>query len=144
MLFAAGSGGTMIAAGTGNETLQGSASSGQDVFFGGSGSDLIGLGSGNDVVFAGSGSSTVIAGQAQDIFAFTSGHSGGTETVIGFKIGTDELSLQGYADGEMGRDLASAAISKDATSGLVSTTLTLSDNTKITLMGVSSANATMC
>ena len=120
-----------------NQTLQGGALSGQDVFFAGSGNDLIGLGSGNDVVFAGTGASTVIAGSGKDIFAFTNGQSGGTETIIGFKPGTDELSVQGYAPGEIARDLASA------TTSAANTTLTLSDNTRITLMGVSSANTSL-
>ena len=136
-----GSAGTTLAAGAGNETLVGGYSSGNDTFFAGSGNDLIGLGSGSDVVFAGTGSSTVIAGQGTDIFAFTNGQAGGSETIFGFKLGTDQLSLQGYASGELQRDLASAVTKTDPTSGVASTTLTLSDHTQITLAGVTSASA---
>ena len=132
VLFAVGSAGTIIQAGSGNETLQGIGSSGADVFFAGSGDDLIGLGSGQDVVFAGTGASTVVAGTGRDIFAFANGRSGGDETIVGFKIGVDLISLQDYAEGEIGRALNSATPTQGTAAGLVSTTLTLSDNTRIT------------
>ena len=137
VLFAVGSAGTIIQAGTGNETLQGVGSAGNDVFFAGSGNNLIGLGSGRDVVFSGTGASTVVAGTGRDIFAFANGRSGGNETIVGFKIGVDIISLQDYAEGEIGRALNSAAPTPGTAAGLSSTTLTLSDNTRITFRDLS-------
>ena len=140
VLYAVGSGGTVIAAGAGNETLQGGYSSGNDVLFGGSGNDLVGLGSGSDVFFAGTGSSTVVAGAGPDILAFVNGKSGGSETIVGFKMGTDHLSLQGYGSGANQAALLSATTTQGTASAPASTTLTLSDSTKITFAGVTSVD----
>ncbi len=142
-LFANGSGGTIIAAASGNETLQGATSSGNDVFFGGSGSDFIGLGSGSDTLFAGTGSSTVVAGTGADVFAFVNGRAGGSETILGFKLGTDSLSLQGYADGSAQQALNNATTTQGTGTTPAATTLTLSDNTKITFEGLSSVDQRM-
>ena len=104
LLFAQGSAGTVIRAGVGNETLQGIGSSGNDTFFAGPGNNLIGLGSGQSaVVWGGSGERDGgERGWGAGVFAFTNGSAGGSESIIGFKVGTDVLSLQGYADGEVG------------------------------------------
>ena len=70
-------------------------------------------------------------------FAFANGRSGGNETIVGFKIGVDIISLQDYAEGEIGRALNSAAPTPGTSAGLSSTTLTLSDNTRITFRDLS-------
>ena len=140
VLYSVGSAGTVIAAGAGNETLQGGYSSGNDVFFGGPGEDLVGLGSGSDVFFAGTGSSTVVAGVGPDVLAFVNGKSGGSETIVGFKMGTDHLSLQGYGSGANQAALQSATTTQGTASAPASTTLTLSDSTKIIFAGVSSVD----
>ncbi len=128
VLFAAGSAGDLLVAGAGNETLQGAYSMGDNTYFAGSGQVLIGLGAGRDHVVAGAGASTVVAGTGADTFTFTRGSAGGTQTIAGFKVGTDRLDLQGYASGEVAEALAS-------TTG---TTITLSDNTRISLTGLGS------
>ena len=138
VLFAEGSGGTLIQAGSGNETVEGVGSSGNDTFFLGSGPDLVGLGSGRDVVFAGTGSSTVVAGAGQDVFAFARGRAGGAQSIIGFKAGTDVVSLQGYGAGEASSAAASATVTPATPTTAVSTTITLSDNSRITFLGLGS------
>ncbi len=142
-LYSIGSAGTLLVAGAGNETLQGAYSSGNDVLFTGAGSDLVGLGSGQDVLFAGSGTSTVVAGTGADVFAFTNGKSGGTENIIGFKFGTDKLNLQGYASGEAAQDLARATVNPGTATTPSSTTITLSDNTRIVFQGVSGVGSNL-
>ena len=92
------------------------------------------------MVFAGSGSATVIGGAGRDLIAIANGRAGGTETLYNFKAGTDAVSLQGYGAGEAGCALASAqTVAGTATQG-TSTTVTLSDNTRIVFQGVSSLN----
>ncbi|MGI4950439.1 MAG: hypothetical protein ACRYGM_01410 [Janthinobacterium lividum] len=138
VLFASGSAGTVLVAGSGNQTLQGGGSSGKDTFFLGSGNTLVGLGAGQDAVFAGSGAATVVAGSGADVFAFVNGRAGGSESIIGFKAGTDKISLQGYAGDEVARASAGAVVSAGNATTAPSTTITLSDNTRITFMGTSS------
>lgn len=160
VLFAGGAAGDKLAAGPGNETLSGVGSMGNDVFFGGAGNDVIAAGAGNDSVIAGSGAPTIFAGTGNtaifagsgadlivlgggagfvqmgtgnaavfagtgtDLFAVDNGTAGGSDTIIGFKNGTDHIALQGYS--------LAPAISSAA-----NTTITLSDHTQITLLGVS-------
>ncbi len=141
VMFALGSAGTLMAAGLGNETLQGGYSSGNDTVFAGPGNDLIGLGSGQNVVFAGSGSATIIGGAGRDLLAFANGRAGGTDTLYNFKSGTDVVSLQGYGAGEAARAMASAHTVAGTATQAASTTVTLSDSTRIIFQGVSSLNA---
>ncbi|MGH7211957.1 MAG: hypothetical protein ACREF1_10925, partial [Acetobacteraceae bacterium] len=61
---------------------------------------------------------------------------GGTETVFGFNAAKgDAINLQGYGSGEAQNDLANAAIAGG------NTTLTLSDHTQVTFVGVTGLNA---
>ena len=143
VLFAVGGAGTVLRAGSGNETLQGALSSGNDTFYTGSGNTLVGLGAGQDVVFAGSGSATVVAGTGQDLFAFVKGQAGGTESIIGFKAGTDKLVLGGYDANEAARATAGAVVSAGSATAPPSTTITLSDNTRIILQGTGSLPANL-
>jgi hypothetical protein len=57
-----------------------------------------------------------------DIFKFVAGHGGGTDTITGFREGTDSLVFSGLS-------VASESVSGG------STTLALSDNTSVLLAG---------
>lgn len=141
VLFAQGSGGAMLVAGSGNTTLQGGASTGTDIFFAGAGNTLIGLGVGSGKVFAGSSASTVVGGAGATTYAVLNGHAGGTEQIIGFKLGIDQLALGGFNDGEISRALASVKSNAGNATTAASATLTLSDNTRITFMDVTKVDA---
>ena len=130
VLFATGSSSHVLVAGSGNVTLQGGGATGDNTYFAGSGNAVIGLGAGREVVFAGSGASTVIGGTGVDTYAVTKGAAGGSQTILGFKLGTDHVSLQGYGNTEASQALANAS------SAGGSTTVTLSDATRITFAGL--------
>jgi Ca2+-binding RTX toxin-like protein len=76
------------------------------------------------VVF-GSGNATISGGAGIDSYVVANGSAGGQDVIDGFKVGTDQLGLFGYAPG---------AVQTQVTGG--STILTLSDHTVITLVGV--------
>ena len=152
MLLGSGSGGDLLLAGSGNETLLASQAGnttigggtgndmivltgGDNTVIGGSaGSDLIWSGGGNASiaggaaglnVIGGAGNDTVQAGSGTDAFTFINGLAGGSMVINNFNTATDSIVLDGYAAN-------SASV---ATAG-GSTTVTLSDNTKIELIGV--------
>jgi Ca2+-binding RTX toxin-like protein/plastocyanin len=130
----------LYAAGSGNETLDALGSSTGNQMFGGldpSGHDLIIGGSGNDTLVAGSGSDTLIGGAAShDLFVFFSSNGGiaANDVVANFSA-NDTVLLSGY-----GVAAAADALS-GATSGGGSTTITLSDNTRITFSDLSSVSS---
>jgi Ca2+-binding RTX toxin-like protein len=98
-------------------------------FYAGSGSNQIIGGGGNDTFVAGSGAATMTAGLGSDVFQFVSGTAGGTDLIAGF-TSTDKLHLQGYGAGAIQDALGTQAVSAG------SVTITLSDNTQVTLSGV--------
>ena len=134
-LFTAGSDAQALHAGAGNETLNGVFGMGADTFYGGSGATQIHGGTGNDTFVAGSGSATVSAPLGQNVFLFNHGQAGGTELIQGFASGQDTIDLQGY-----GKNQVSNALKHQQVAG-GSTTITLSDNTKITFADVSNLKA---
>jgi Ca2+-binding RTX toxin-like protein len=85
------------------------------------------LGSGADTVLGGSGASTITAGSGSDVFAFIAGHANGTEVIIGFN-GKDNLAFAGYAYTPTNLPTETVTALGD--------TLTLSDGTKIVLVGI--------
>jgi Ca2+-binding RTX toxin-like protein len=82
-------------------------------------------GHGNDTLIGGAGAALMFAGGGADVFSFTNGLSGGSDTINGFNIGADQIDLHGYTG---------------YTNSLVngSEQLTLSDGTHILLSGISS------
>jgi len=128
-------GGDMMVAGAGNETLEGTLSATGNLMFGGTGADQVGLGLGADTFVGGSGGASVQMGSgdaqlylgtgAAQTLSFTAGRTGGSDTVTGFRVGTDHLRLAGYADGPSVAARGSA------------TTIGLADGTSIVLEGVS-------
>jgi Ca2+-binding RTX toxin-like protein len=110
-LFAGSPTGQVLHAAGGNETLTG--------------------GSGNDTFFGSAGNDTVRTGGGTDSFLFVNHQSGGTELIVDFNTATEALTLQGYAAGE-----AANAFNTAKLVGGSSTVITLSDNTQITLQGI--------
>ena len=131
LLAAGGLTANLLIAGSGNETLTGIGSLGANVMFAGAGNDLLGGGTGKETFFAGHGNATVIGGTGADLYGFINGFAGGTEAVFGFSTAKGDLiSLQGYGANEVQNDLANATVAGG------NTTLTLSDHTQVTFMGV--------
>lgn len=137
-VFFGGSGADEIAAGNGNDTVIAgsgattmfSGTAGNDAIFAGSGSDVIVGGGANVTVQAGTGNAAMFAGSGTDLFAFANGSAGGNDTITGFDTATDHLTLQGYGSDAVATALGSATVAGG------STTLLLSDNTHVTLTGV--------
>ena len=134
-LYANGDQGQALHAGGGNETLVGAFSGGADTFYGGSGKTQIIGGSGNDTFVAGTGAATVTAGIGQDMFVFNNGQAGGKELVFNFTSGQDTIDLQGY-----GKHAIDQALDSQKVKGNTDT-ITLSDNTQVTFVGVTNLTA---
>jgi hypothetical protein len=123
-----------VIAATGNETLSGAASGANNTFWAGSGNDVIAGGSANDALVVGSGNATLSGGAGANAFDLINGQAGGAITITDFSA-QDQVGLFGY-----GSAAASTAL-QTATSSAGNTTLTLSDNTTITFLGIGSASA---
>ena len=81
------------------------------------------------------------AGAGADLIAIVNGRAGGNVTINGFRPGNgDHVTLQGYGSSEVANDVANAAVTQPTTTSVGFTTITLSDNTKITFNGVTNLN----
>ncbi len=141
MIVGGPQGGNVIIAGSGAETIFGSSNTlvspsrtGSTIFLG-SGTNVVAAGPEPTFIQAGSGSSTVFAGGANgaafgDVFAFVDSGAGGGELIGSFRVGTDVLALRGYASTGTMAGITNSQVTGD------STVLTLADNTRITLQGV--------
>ena len=161
-LTSAGSAGDFLVALTGDTVMNGGAATGNDVFLSGTaGKDTITAGSGNNLIGTGTRTSAVQLGAGHDmVFAFgtstvTAGFGsagitmGGTATLniasgpartfalFNFVPGTDRISPSGYASGT-----AANALATQVSSGSL-TVLTLGDQTRIELVGVTRADASV-
>ncbi len=123
-VIAAGGGASTIVAGSGAATISGGA--GGTAIFAGSGSDLMLGGTGADYVQAGAGNATLFAGAGMDLIGVIDGQAGGSLVVSGFRPASDRISAQGYA----------AAPTVASAGG--NTVLGFADDTRITLLGVTS------
>jgi len=122
----AGSGPTTFVDGGGHSAMWGGV--GDTTVFGGTGNALVNLGAGASEVVFGSGTMSVHGGAGTDLYDVTRGLSdGGTDQISGFKPGTDQIDLFGYA-----RQDLTQTVSAD------NTILSFDDGTTITLMGVTS------
>ena len=157
-----GAGGNFLVGGTGTAVLDGSAATGNDVFFGGTGNTSILCGSGTDLIGTGTGTSTVQLGAGTTtVFAFgtstvTAGSGSGTVVMGGtvalniaqagagaarnfalfnFVPGTDRINLSGYGAGTVADAVANQV------NGNGQTVMTLSDKTQLQLIGVARADA---
>ena len=84
------------------------------------------LGGGPDTVLGGGGQSTIKAGSGHDAFIFVNGHAGGSETILGFSA-SDNFGFAGY--GYSGTNLPTETV------GALGDVISLSDGTRITLVG---------
>jgi Ca2+-binding RTX toxin-like protein len=98
---------------------------------GNSGTLVATLGSGADTVLGGSGASTITGGSGNDVFAFIKGHASGSEVILNFTA-KDNLAFAGY--GYTGSSLPAEHVG--TFDGIASDTITLSDGTSITLVGI--------
>jgi Ca2+-binding RTX toxin-like protein len=131
-LFAGDGPGQLLQAGSGNETLVGGF--GSDTFQGGgsgSSTQIFG-GMGNDTFISAGGVATVTAGASSNLFAFVKSNPGGSQVINGFISGVDQIGLEGFK----GNEVTHALKSQTVVDG--NDTVTLSDNTKITFVGVRS------
>jgi Ca2+-binding RTX toxin-like protein len=123
----------------GDETVDASLSRGTNTLYGAldaTGRNLLIGGAGDDFINAGSGADTLVGGGGENEFFFWSNFGGPSANhTIGDFSAIDTVVLANYSPGE-----AAAAIAGATTSG-GSTTITLSDNTKITFTGVISPAA---
>jgi Ca2+-binding RTX toxin-like protein len=97
---------------------------------GNSGTLVATLGSGADTVIGGSGASTITGGSGNDVFTFVKGHAGGTEVIFNYTK-ADNIAFAGY--GYTSTIVPTETIGSFA--GVTSDIMTLSDGTKITLVG---------
>jgi Ca2+-binding RTX toxin-like protein len=138
---------------SGNNTIYGAYNeSGAETLFGGSGDDYInplnaaasivgGLGADTlvgarfNATVAGSGNATLTGGAGNDTFEFINGYAGGHDYVTDLTA-TDvvNLAFYGYTPSGISSLLASASVAGG------SSTITLSDSTKITFVGITSLN----
>lgn len=135
-LTASSLGGDILVGGAGNETLTGAGSANGNIIFAGTGADSINLGLGADTFAGGMGSDTIQVGvgnaalylgtSGASLINFTLGTAGGTDTISGFRVGTDHLRLNGYAK----------TATPTVTTAGGSTTVSLTDGTKIVLNGI--------
>jgi Ca2+-binding RTX toxin-like protein len=130
-LFATGSFATEIYAAGGNETLDSSLSRANDLLQGGSGKNQMIGGFGNDTLIAGTGGATMQGGTGQDLFKFIQGQTSSVLIVDFSAIEGDKVGLVGYGRNEI------AGALENAQHTAAGTTLTLSDDTKITFVNVS-------
>jgi len=117
-------GGLEVAEGAGAASI--STGSGAALVFGGPGSSTVTGGAGSLQVSIGRGAMTVNEGAGPTLYDVTAGSAGGSAVLDGFRPGSDRVELFGYA-----------ASGQQVTSSGGSTTISLSDGTKIELVGVS-------
>jgi Ca2+-binding RTX toxin-like protein len=126
-------------AGRGNETVDASLSKAPSTLFGGqdkSANDLIIGGAGSDQITGSAGSDTLVGGGGGNGFVFWASFGGPAAN----HVISDFSSIDYVGLGNYGPDAAAAAIAGATTSGN-STTITLSDNTRITFTGVTNPGA---
>ena len=139
-LFGGGSGDVLTAggahqiliAGAGAETLQGAAT-GYDRLRAGAGADSLGASGNYNVLIGGLGTATMNASGSHNEFLFINAGKtgGGSDTITGFNS-TDKIAVYAYAPGEV-----VYAVNHQTPLAGGSTTVTLTDNTKITFTGLS-------
>lgn len=140
VLTAGQTGAELLQAGAGNETLDGSGSTGNNAYYTGNNANVNGAtfyavtqvttGAGTSTVFGSTGFSTVTAGSGNTTFEFVQGlAAGGTMTITNFDPAHEQVRLYGYAAGTAQAAIAGAQVAGG------STTITLSDNTRIVFQG---------
>jgi serralysin len=90
-----------IFGGDGNDNIQAFATTPEagtapDTIFGGDGDDTIAGGNGDDTLAGEAGTDTITTNGGTDTVIFARGS--GTDIITDFQVGTDQISLQGFAD----------------------------------------------
>ena len=131
----ASAGSMVYQAGGGSETINAVSSSTNDSLSGGTvaGSSVSMVGGiGNDTFSAGAGTDTMVGAGGHNLFLFTKAVLTAAPTdIVNQFTSNDQVLLAGYGAGEAARALGTA------TSAFNNTTLTLSDNTRITFLNTS-------
>lgn len=132
--YLSASGVSYLVASNGNETLNGSFSTGPLELFGSKGNASLVGGAGADTLAAGTGNDTLAGGHGSaNLFIFSNGQAGGNTTISDFGSAAGNLvGLFGYGANEVQSALATA--SSTNTGGSV---VKLSDNTTITFSTLS-------
>jgi Ca2+-binding RTX toxin-like protein len=136
-------------AGMGNETLDGSGSSGFLTVFGYNPGDPIAGGNVNESVIGGSGVNSFVTGAGYETFVAGSGANafqidktidglGGTITIYNYNS-SDVISFHGFTTAEEQAAIKTAA---PATNGIVGTQITLSDQTTVLFVDASASSLT--
>jgi Ca2+-binding RTX toxin-like protein len=136
-------------AGSGNETLNGALAQNALSIYGNNDSDtavtsgvsdsLLG-GSGNDTLVSGAGYETLAGGAGHNLFVIdaTTDGVGGHITIADFNAGTDNmLAFANYSQTDIENAL-NGAMTVTGAGGETDTVITLSDNTQVTFIGVTS------
>jgi len=138
MSYTGSTGSLLFVAGVGNDTLNASGSSTANEYWAAigapAGNSLVG-GSGDNTFAAGTGPDTFSGGAADNSYVFISsilGSSAQTDVISNFLTGTSSLVLSG--------GVSTVSASTGGSGAGAFTTLTLSDNTQITFLGVNSAS----
>jgi Ca2+-binding RTX toxin-like protein len=134
ILLSGRSGHDLLVAGAGNDTLSTRHAIGRNLLRAGSGSDVLTAGAGSDTLIAGIGNATMSGGRGANVFEFAAGQAGGSDRIADFTP-TDRILLVGY-----GRNETRDAIATQAHVG-GAVIIRLSDNTTITLSGISHLKA---
>lgn len=135
-LYATGDDKTQIFAAGGNETLDASLATGNDALHAGSGNDELIGGFGNDTLTAATGSVTMQGGAGKDVFQFIKGDATQATITDFSSLEGDKVDLTGYGHNEVNYALQHAQVSA------AGTTITLTDNTKITFASVTDLSKT--
>lgn len=123
-LTVSGRGGNMlVVAGTTNSNIQ--TGDGASLIFGGSGNTALTGGAGSMEVLLGTGNLVIQEGTGPTAYDVVKGSAGGTAVLNGFRPGSDKINLYGYQQAEA-----------QVTKGSGFTLLSLSDGTKIQIVGV--------
>ncbi len=130
-----GSGANLVGVGSAAR-VDASMATGSNVFFGGTAASTILGGTGTDVFVLGAGATSLTGGATgANVFDFVASATGGATDVISDFKATDKLAISGYkAD-------TAADVLKSATVSGGSTTVTLSDQTKIVFQNYTNLNA---
>ena len=130
-----GSGADLVVVGTGAR-VDASQATGSNVFFGGSTASTILGGTGADMFVLGQGATSLTGGAgAANVFDFVASATGGATDVISDFKSADKLALSGYKVNDAADVLKSATVSGG------STTVTLSDQTKIVFQNYTNLNS---
>lgn len=108
-----GLGNDIVQGGAGNDTLFGGL--GDDQLAGGAGNDTLYDGEGDDLVDGGTGDDRIFSGGGADAFVLRAGD--GTDTLFGYRDGTDTFLLDGLTFGDLAisQSVRGATIEVDAT-----------------------------